>query len=101
MRQRGEEISAGHKPTGTGEIARTSNNPDYGEYGMTRMNGKKPHFGVDYVGKEGDNVYTMYEGKVTRIGGSKSYGRNFVRTSSTINNKLYNVDYGHMSEASV
>jgi hypothetical protein len=96
-----ENIPAGHKPTATGEIAKTSSNPNYGKYGKTRMGGTKPHFGVDYVGKEGDDVFAMYDGKVTRIGGSKFYGKNFVRTSSTINNKLYNVDYEHMSEASV
>jgi len=93
-----EEIPAGHKPTATGEIAETSGNPNYGKYGMTRNGGAKAHYGVDYVGKEGDDVFTMYDGTVTKIGGSKAYGENFVRTSSTINGKTYNVDYGHMSK---
>lgn len=93
-----EEIPAGAKPTATGDIAQTSSNPNYGKYGYTRNGGTKPHFGVDYVGKEGDKVFAMYDGKVTQIGGSKAYGANFVRTSSVINGKTYNVDYGHMSK---
>jgi len=93
-----EEIPPGAKPTATGEIARTSDNPDYGKYGWTRNGGTKIHNGIDYVGKEGDKVFAMYDGKVTQIGGSKAYGANFVRTSSVINHKTYNVDYGHMSK---
>jgi RHS repeat-associated protein len=93
-----EEIPAGHKPTPTGEIAETSSNPNYEKYGMTRNGGTKAHYGVDYVGKEGDDVFAMYDGTVIKIGGSKAYGENFVRTSSTINGKTYNVDYGHMSK---
>ena len=93
-----EDIPAGAKPTATGDIAQTSGNPDYGKYGFTRNGGTKAHFGVDYVGKEGDKVFAMYDGKVTQIGGSKAYGANFVRTSSVINGKTYNVDYGHMSK---
>jgi murein DD-endopeptidase MepM/ murein hydrolase activator NlpD len=93
-----ENIPAGHKPTSTGEVAKTSSNPNYGKYGMTRNEGTKPHYGIDYVGKEGDSVFAMYDGKVTKIGGSKAYGENFVRTSSVINGKTYNVDYGHMSK---
>lgn len=93
-----EEIPAGAKPTATGEIAETSTNPNYGKYGMTRNGGAKAHYGVDYVGKEGDDVFAMYDGNVIKIGGSKAYGDNFVRTSSSINGKTYNVDYGHMSK---
>jgi RHS repeat-associated protein len=93
-----EEIPAGSKPTATGEIAKTSSNPNYGKYGLTRNGGTKPHYGVDYAGKEGDKIFGMYDGTVTRIGGSKAYGANFVRTSSVLNGKTYNVDYGHMSK---
>ncbi|MEW6773492.1 MAG: RHS repeat-associated core domain-containing protein [Bacteroidota bacterium] len=96
-----EEIPAGAKPTATGEIAKTSSNPNYGKYGMTRNGGTKAHYGVDYVGNEGDDVFAMYDGKVIKIGGSKAYGENFVRTSSIINGKTYNVDYGHMSKSVV
>ena len=49
-----EEITAGAKPTETGEISTLPSNDDYGKYGMTRSysNGDaKPHFGVDYGGK--------------------------------------------------
>lgn len=93
-----EEIPAGFKPTDTGEIAKTSNNPKYGKYGMTRNGGTKAHYGVDYAGNEGDNVFAMYDGRVTRLGGSQAYGPNFVRTSSVIIGKTYNVDYGHLSK---
>jgi murein DD-endopeptidase MepM/ murein hydrolase activator NlpD len=96
-----EQIAAGAKPTETGEISSRPENPEYGKYGMVRNGGTRPHFGVDFSGKEGDNVFAMYDGKVIQIGGSKSYGPNFVRTSSTINGKVYNVDYGHMSKALV
>ncbi len=96
-----EEIPAGAKPTETGEIATRTDNPEYGKYGWTRNGGSRPHFGVDYAGQEGDDVYTMYDGTVTRVGGSKPYGPNFVRTSSTINGRTYNVDYGHMSQSAV
>ncbi len=92
---------AGAKPTATGELAETSTNPNYGKYGMTRNGGAKAHYGADYAGKEGDDVFAMYDGKVIKIGGSKAYGENFVRTSSTINGKTYNVDYGHMSKSVV
>jgi murein DD-endopeptidase MepM/ murein hydrolase activator NlpD len=68
---------------------------------MTRNGGSKPHFGVDYAGEVGDNVYSMYDGLVIKVGNSKDYGPNFVRTSSLINGKKYNVDYGHMSESAV
>ncbi|HRY97474.1 MAG TPA: peptidoglycan DD-metalloendopeptidase family protein [Bacteroidales bacterium] len=95
-----EEIPAGAKPTATGEIAQTSSNPNYGKYGMTRKLGAKgkAHYGVDYAGNEGDDIFAMYDGKVIRIGNSRAYGENFVRTSSAINGKTYNVDYGHMSK---
>ncbi|MDO9353897.1 MAG: M23 family metallopeptidase, partial [Solirubrobacteraceae bacterium] len=93
-----EGIPAGENPTATGDIAKTSSNPNYGKYGYTRNGGTKPHFGIDYVGNEGDDVFAMYDGKVTQIGGSKAYGPNFVRTSSLINGKTYNVDYGHLSK---
>ncbi len=99
-----EEIPPGAKPTETGQSSRTSNNPNYGKYGWTRRyaNGNpKPHFGIDYSGEVGDDVYAMYDGEVIRIGGSREYGEHFVRTSSAINGKTYNVDYGHMSSHSV
>lgn len=96
-----EEIPAGGKPTATGEIATRAENPHYGKYGMTRDGGSRGHFGVDYAGNEGDAVSAMYDGKVTQVGGSNAYGPNFVRTSSTINGKTYNVDYGHMSKSVV
>lgn len=96
-----EEIDAGVKPTATGEIATTPGNPRYGQYGYVRNGGKKAHYGIDYKGEIGDDVYAMYDGKVIQIGGSNVYGPNFVRTSSTINGKLYNVDYGHMSAQTV
>jgi RHS repeat-associated protein len=96
-----EEIPSGAKPTTTGELAETKSNPNYGKYGMTRNNGTKPHYGVDYAGEVGDDITAMYDGKVTRIGGSKAYGEHFVRTSSVINGKTYNVDYGHMSSHTV
>ncbi|MCX6232098.1 MAG: FG-GAP-like repeat-containing protein [Bacteroidetes bacterium] len=99
-----EDIPAGAKPTETGKIAETAKNPNYGKFGKTRVDktGKpKTHYGVDYVGKVGDNVYVMYDGKVIYVGNSKDYGPNFVRTSSMINGKNYNVDYGHMSQSAV
>lgn len=99
-----EEIPAGAKPTATGEIAETPTNPNYGKYGMTRKSpngGARPHRGVDYAGEVGDDVFAMYDGKVTLIGGGKDYGPHLVRTSSTINGKTYNVDYAHMSDHSV
>ena len=40
-------------------------------------------------------------GKVSRIWNSSSYGPNAVRVQSTLNGKLYNVDYGHMSSQNV
>ena len=43
----------------------------------------------------------MYEGRVTQIGGFKAYGSNFVRITSNIDSKIYNVDYGHMSKSLV
>jgi hypothetical protein len=92
-----ESIPAGAKPTATGEVARTNSNPNYGKYGHTRNGGAKAHYGVDYAGEEGEDVFAMYKGTVTKIGGSKDYGKHFVRTSSLINGKTYNVDYGHMS----
>ena len=92
-----EEIPAGAKPTSSGAVAETKTNPNYGEYGYTRNGCTKAHFGVDYVGEEGDKVFAMYDGTVTKLGGSKDYGSNLVRTSSVINGKTYNVDYGHMS----
>jgi murein DD-endopeptidase MepM/ murein hydrolase activator NlpD len=96
-----EEIPAGAKPTATGELAETKSNPNYGKYGMTRNGGTKPHYGVDYAGEVGDDITAMYDGTVTKIGNSKAYGEHFVRTSSVINNKTYNVDYGHMSTHTV
>ena len=96
-----EKIPAGAKPTDVPQVAQTSTNPDYGKYGWTRNAGTKPHFGVDYAGEVGDNIYAMYDGEVIKIGGSKDYGEHFVRTSSSINGKSYNVDYGHMSDHSV
>ena len=96
-----EEIPAGAKPTVTGEVARTSSNPSYGKYGMTRNGGTKAHYGVDYAGEVGDDITAMYDGTVTQIGGSKAYGDHFVRVSSSINGKMYNVDYGHMSSHAV
>jgi RHS repeat-associated protein len=99
-----EEITAGAKPTETGEISTLPSNDDYGKYGMTRSysNGDaKPHFGVDYGGKVGDNVNAMYDGQVTRVGLGKAYGPNAVRTQSVINGRTYNVDYGHLSKSLV
>ncbi len=96
-----EEIPAGQKPTATGEIATRPGNANYGKYGWTRNGGKKQHFGIDYKGEVGDDVYAMYDGKVSQIGGSKDYGKNFVRTTSILNGKSYYVDYGHMSQYSV
>jgi len=99
-----EEIPAGARPTETGEISTLSSNEDYGKYGMTRSyaNGDpKPHFGVDYGGEVGDKVNAMYDGQVTRVGLGKSYGPNAVRTQSVINDKIYNVDYGHLSKSAV
>jgi RHS repeat-associated protein len=94
-----EEIPAGAKPTKTGEIATTESNPDYGKYGWTRNGGTKAHGGVDYVGEVGDDVYSMYGGKVTRMWNSRAYGPNATRISTTLNGKYYNVDYGHLSES--
>ncbi|HRS52083.1 MAG TPA: RHS repeat-associated core domain-containing protein [Candidatus Marinimicrobia bacterium] len=96
-----EEIPAGHKPTDTGEIATTDNNPNYGKYGYTRDGGTRPHFGTDYVGDVDDNVYDMYDGTVTKIGLGKSYGPESVRVNSVLNGKNYNVDYGHLSKSIV
>jgi RHS repeat-associated protein len=93
-----EEVPPGEKPTATGEIAKTSTNPKYGQYGKVRNGGTKDHFGFDFSGNVGDPVSAMYDGKVTQLGNSDFYGPNFVRTSSMLNNKLYNVDYGHMSK---
>jgi len=99
-----EEIPAGARPTETGEISTLPSNKDYGKYGMTRSyaNGdSKPHFGVDYGGEVGDKVTAMYDGQVTRVGLGKAYGPNAVRTQSVINDKIYNVDYGHLSKSAV
>ncbi|HBY20941.1 MAG TPA: hypothetical protein DEG71_08025, partial [Clostridiales bacterium] len=96
-----EEIPSGAKPTMTGEIATTKNNTNYGKYGWTRDGGHRPHFGVDYVGKEGDDVFAMYKGNVIRVGSKGSYGTQSVRTSSIINGKEYYVDYGHLSKSAV
>jgi RHS repeat-associated protein len=96
-----EKISAGAKPTASGEVAAWEKNPNYGKYGWTRTNidgSPKQHFGVDYVGNEGDEVSAMYNGKVIPMGknGIKAYGKYSVRTNSVINGKTYNVDYGHL-----
>ena len=96
-----EKIPSGSKPTYSGEISTRPVNSDYGKYGWTRDGGTRPHFGVDFKGDIGDPVIAMYDGKVIQVGNSKAYGPNFVRTSSVINGKTYNVDYGHMSQASV
>jgi len=97
-----EQIPAGAKPTATGDIATVDGNPDYGEYGWTRKypNGDlKPHFGVDYSGEVGDDVYAMYDGTVVKVpdGFYKDYGKYAIRTRSLINSKTYYVDYGHLS----
>jgi murein DD-endopeptidase MepM/ murein hydrolase activator NlpD len=68
---------------------------------MTRNRGTTAHYGVDYAGEGGDPVFAMYDGKVTKVGYSSTYGPNHVRTSSVINGTRYNVDYGHLSSASV
>ena len=96
-----EEVPTGARPTLTGRIASTSSNPKYGSYGFTRNGGKKAHFGIDFAGDVGDEVYAMYDGKVIRIGSKSMLGKNNVRISSILNNKRYNVDYGHMSKALV
>ena len=96
-----EEVPTGARPTLTGRIASTSSNPKYGSYGFTRNGGKKAHFGIDFAGDVGDEVYAMYDGKVIRIGSKSMLGKNNVRISSILNNKRYNVDYGHMSKVLV
>ena len=96
-----EEVPGGAKPTKTGEIATTPQNCEYGCYGNTRNGGKRPHFGVDYKGEVGDDVYAMYDGDVIRVGHKGSYGPHTVRTSSMINGKNYYVDYGHLSKSAV
>jgi len=96
-----EEIPAGARPTNTGEIVVTDENPNYGKYGWTRNGGAKPHYGVDYAGEVGDEVYSMYDGKVTRLWNSRAYGPNATRIYSTINGKYYNVDYGHLSKSAL
>jgi len=97
-------IPPGACPTATGTIATTSSNPLYGSYGWTRTftNGDpKPHFGVDYAGEVGDDVYAMYDGIVGSVGPISGLGKNNVRVLSTINGIRYNVDYGHLSKALV
>ena len=96
-----EEIPTGARPTLTGRIASTSSNPNYGSYGLTRNKGTKPHFGIDFEGNVGDEVYAMYDGKVIRIGSKTTLGKYNVRISSVLNNQHYNVDYGHLSKALV
>jgi hypothetical protein len=93
-----EEIPPGAKPTRTGELALHDGNPDYGKFGWTRNGGTKAHFGVDYAGEIGDDVYAMYRGEVTKVWNSIDYGPNATRISTMLNGKYYNVDYGHLSE---
>lgn len=68
-----EKMPAGEMPTKTGEIAKTKSNPNHCKYCMTRNHGTKALRGVDYLGKEGDGVYSLYDGKVTRIWNSVPY----------------------------
>jgi murein DD-endopeptidase MepM/ murein hydrolase activator NlpD len=99
-----EVIPPGACPTATGAVSQTARNSLYGYYGWTRTdkNGdSKAHFGVDYAGKEGDNVYAMYSGIVDFVGMMGELGKNAVRTSSIINGIRYNVDYGHLKKALV
>ena len=93
-----EEIPAGHSPTETGEIAQTSSNPKYGDYGYTRNEGTKAHRGLDFLGKEGDPVYAMHDGSVDVIGGSKAFGPYRVRIKVYLNGKTYYNNYGHLSK---
>lgn len=98
-----EKISKGHKPTDTGEIAKSTGpnaNDKYGKYGWTRNGGAKMHKGVDYVTTDGGNSYAMYDGKVSYTGPAQGYG-NMVQIKSTISGKMYNVDYGHFKSFSI
>ena len=98
-----EKISKGHKPTDSGEIARSTGpnaNDKYGEYGWTRNGGDKLHKGVDYITNDGGNAYAMYDGKVSYVGHAEGYGK-MVQIKSSISGKIYNVDYGHFKSISV
>jgi hypothetical protein len=96
-----EKIPPGTKPTATGELAVTKTNPNYGKYGMTRNGGRKAHYGVDYAGEIGDDVYAIYPGKVIKNGYSNDFGPYHVQTESYMNGYTYTVDYGHMSSSSL
>ena len=93
-----EKIPKGKCPTGNCEIAKTSTNPKYGDYGNTRNGGLKAHRGLDFVGKEGDPVYAMHDGIVDNIGGSKALGPYRVRIKVTLSGKNYYNNYGHLSK---
>ena len=98
-----EKISKGHKPTDTGEIAKSTGpnaNDKYRKYGWTRNGGAKMHKGVDYVTADGGNSYAMYDGKVSYVGPAKGYG-NMVQIKSSISGKIYNFDYGHFKSFAI
>ena len=96
-----EEIPKGACPTKNCEIAKTSKNPRYGDYGMTRNQGMKAHRGLDFVGEKGDPVFAMHDGIVNKIGGNKALGPHRVRLKVSLNGKLYHNNYGHLSKSLV
>lgn len=96
-----EDIGAGFKPTESGEIAVTENNPMYGHFGLTRNNNKKFHYGVDYSGEVGDRVYAMYTGVITRIYKSNSLGLTVQTKTQKRNGERWFVEYSHLDESKV
>jgi murein DD-endopeptidase MepM/ murein hydrolase activator NlpD len=59
------------------------------------------HYGKDYAGEVGDDVFAMYDGIVSKVGPSKDLGSRLVRLTCTLNGKKWFVDYGHLSSVTV
>ena len=59
------------------------------------------HYGKDYAGEVGDDVFAMYDGIVSKMGPSKDFGSRLVRLTCIVNGKKWFVDYGHLSSVTV
>ena len=59
------------------------------------------HYGIDFAGKHGQNIYSAGNGKVAAIFRKKSCGGNMVYINHIINGKKYTTGYYHMATVNV
>ena len=75
-----------------------SRNEFYGEFGKTRGEFTRYHFGTDFAGTEGDEVRAMYNGAVWRVYKSPDLGWTVMLQTLSISGQKYYVEYGHLQE---